>query len=59
MTSPTRARPGRQSPLRRLHRQGKVEKRLPEILAMITTIGRAKQSDRGWVGQAASYANIL
>ena len=30
--------------------KGPWKKRLPEILAMLTALGRAKQSDGGWVG---------
>jgi len=30
--------------------KGPWKKRLPEILAMLTALGRAKQSEGGWVG---------
>jgi len=30
--------------------KGPWKKRLPKILAMLTALGRAKQSDGGWVG---------
>ena len=30
--------------------KGPWKKRLPEILAMLAALGRAKQSDGGWVG---------
>jgi hypothetical protein len=34
----------------RLTGKGPWKKRLPEILAMLAALGRAKQSDGGWVG---------